>query len=115
MCLWRALVKFCVCPPFPFGVEGGMWDVIVLIPDDFLSIFYFALEHLRNQDLACERHILINNDGIFVPLISLRDDDIDIMNTTYNTAVADTASETCVAWKKHRQEMFSTSMMEGGI
>ena len=24
---------------FPFGIEGGMWDVIVLIPDHCLSIF----------------------------------------------------------------------------
>ena len=27
--------------PFPFGIEGGMWDVIVLIPDHCL-IIYFA-------------------------------------------------------------------------
>ena len=25
---------------FPFGIEGRMWDVIVLIPDYCLSIFY---------------------------------------------------------------------------
>ena len=31
-CLSWALVKFCVCPSFPFGIEGGMWDVGVLIP-----------------------------------------------------------------------------------
>ena len=24
---------------FPFGIEGGMWDVIVLIPDHCLSIY----------------------------------------------------------------------------
>ena len=28
-CLSWALVKFCACPSFPFGVEGLMWDVIV--------------------------------------------------------------------------------------
>ena len=39
-CLSRALVKFCVCPSFPFGIEGGMWDVIVLIPDHCLSIYF---------------------------------------------------------------------------
>ena len=33
------LVKFCVCPSFPFGIEGRMWDVIVLIPDHCLCIF----------------------------------------------------------------------------
>ena len=40
MCLLWALVKFCVCPSFPFGVESGMWGVIVLIPDHWLSIYF---------------------------------------------------------------------------
>ena len=39
-CLLWAFVKFCVCPSFPFGIEGGMWDVIVLIPDHCLSIYF---------------------------------------------------------------------------
>ena len=39
-CLSWVLVKFCVCPFFPFGIEGGVWDVIVLIPDYCLSIYY---------------------------------------------------------------------------
>ena len=38
-CLSWALVKFCVCPSFPFGNEGRIWDVIVLIPDQCLSIY----------------------------------------------------------------------------
>ena len=25
---------------FPFGIEGGIWDVIVLIPDHCLSIYF---------------------------------------------------------------------------
>ena len=33
-------IKFCVCPSFPSGIEGGMWDVIVLIPDHCLSIYF---------------------------------------------------------------------------
>ena len=24
-----AFVKFCVCPSFPVGIKGKMWDVIV--------------------------------------------------------------------------------------
>ena len=27
-----------VCLSFPFGLEGGMWDLIVLIPDHCLTI-----------------------------------------------------------------------------
>ena len=34
------MVKFCVCHSFPFGIEGGIWDVIVLIPDHCLSIYF---------------------------------------------------------------------------
>ena len=37
-CLWWAFVKFCVCPSFPSGIEGRMWDTIVLIPDHCFSI-----------------------------------------------------------------------------
>ena len=29
----------CVCASFPFGFEGDMWDLIVLIPDHCLSIY----------------------------------------------------------------------------
>ena len=32
-------VKFCVCPSFPIGIEGGLRDVIALIPDHCLSIY----------------------------------------------------------------------------
>ena len=39
MSLW-AMVKFCMCPSFPFGIEGGMWGAIVLIPDQCLSIYF---------------------------------------------------------------------------
>ena len=39
-CLSWALVKFCTCASFSFGIKGGMWDVIVLIPDHCLSIYF---------------------------------------------------------------------------
>ena len=32
-----------VCPSFPLGIEGGMLDVIVLIPDFCLSIYFLLL------------------------------------------------------------------------
>ena len=53
----------------------------------------FDLEKFRNPDVAGAFQATIG--GNFAPLINLRDDDIDIdsMNTTYNTAVTDTASE----------------------
>ena len=39
-CLSWAFVKFCVCP-LTFGIEGRMWDVVVLIPDHCLFLFTF--------------------------------------------------------------------------
>ena len=29
-----------MCPSFPFGIEGGVRDEIVLIPDHCLSIYF---------------------------------------------------------------------------
>ena len=29
-----------VCPSFPFAFKGGMWDLIVLIPDHCFSIYF---------------------------------------------------------------------------
>ena len=37
----------CVCPSFPFGIEGGMWDLIVLIPDHCLSIYFIVSVHVQ--------------------------------------------------------------------
>ena len=34
-----AFVNFCMCPSFPFGIEGRVWDVIVLISDHCFSIY----------------------------------------------------------------------------
>ena len=33
-------MNLCVCAPFPFGFESGMWDLIVLIPDLCFSIYF---------------------------------------------------------------------------
>ena len=33
------LSKCCRCPSFPFGIEGRMWDVMVLIADPCLSVY----------------------------------------------------------------------------
>ena len=33
-------IRFCVCPSFPFGIELGIWDVIILNPDHCLSVYF---------------------------------------------------------------------------
>ena len=39
-----------MCPSFPFGIEGGMWDVIVLIPGHCFSI-YFKVAYVNPANL----------------------------------------------------------------
>ena len=34
------VLSVCVYASFPFGFEGGMWDLIALIPDNCLSIYF---------------------------------------------------------------------------
>ena len=53
----------------------------------------FDLENLRDPDVACTFQATIC--GKFTPLTGLRDEnmDINIMITTYNTAMTDAASE----------------------
>ena len=45
LCVSFANVYQFARPYFPFGFEGGVWDLIVLIPDHCLSI-YFALSSI---------------------------------------------------------------------
>ena len=41
MCVFRERLSFfCVCSSFHFDFEGGTWDLIVLIPDHCLSIYF---------------------------------------------------------------------------
>ena len=47
------VVKFCVCPSLPFGIEGGMLDVIVLIPDHCLSIRLAAVVFVYLLHISC--------------------------------------------------------------
>ena len=45
---------------FPFGFEGRMWDLIVLVPDHCLT-FYFGLSifiHQYRGDLILPLHVL---------------------------------------------------------
>ena len=51
-------VCVCVCVIFPFGFESGMWDLVVLIPDHCLPI-YFSLKRVEVTDCTCVASILI--------------------------------------------------------
>ena len=39
-----SFVKDCqfVCASFPFGFQGGKWDLIVLTPDHCLSVYFLS-------------------------------------------------------------------------
>ena len=55
-CLSWALVKFCVCSSFPFGIECGMWDVIVLI---LIIASLFTLQKLKKAYMEWGKGIVI--------------------------------------------------------
>ena len=55
------VIKFCVCHSFPFGILGGMWDMIVLIPDHCLSIYF-------NFPILCNNNIPSSYATEFMPL-----------------------------------------------
>ena len=42
-----------MCVSFPFGIEAGVWDLTVLIPDHCLSVYFVELasrkHHLKFQ------------------------------------------------------------------
>ena len=46
--VYCARLYFCMCPPFPFHLGDGMWDLIVLIPDHFLFIYLMDFAMLKN-------------------------------------------------------------------
>ena len=50
-----------MCPSFPFGIEGGMWDAIVLIPDHYLSIYF--LQNINTAILCGCLRILFEFNG----------------------------------------------------
>ena len=39
MRIFRERLSFFVCVSFPFDFEGRMWDLIVVIPDQCLSVY----------------------------------------------------------------------------
>ena len=74
-----------MCPSFPFGIKGGIWDVIVLIPDHCLSI-YFGKTWIRKtyfvrcclihfnlsiplSDIVCKAYILYSFRPFIVWLV----------------------------------------------
>ena len=38
VCVLRGRLSICECASLPFGLGGGMWDLIVLVPDHCLSL-----------------------------------------------------------------------------
>ena len=46
---------------FPFGIEDGMWDVIVLIPDHCLSIYFESIP--VNNEFLCISHPGVDEAG----------------------------------------------------
>ena len=47
--LWWAFVKFCESSSLPFGIEVGMLDLTVLIPDHCLSIIFDTINRILHS------------------------------------------------------------------
>ena len=45
LCCFNCSAVLVVCVPFPFGVWGRMWNLIVLVPDHCL--FIYSAEFLK--------------------------------------------------------------------
>ena len=54
-----------VCASFPFGFEGGMCGLIVLIPDNFLSVYLGCVYLLYSSDAEVISVITSNVNGPF--------------------------------------------------
>ena len=52
-CVLSELLSICVCASFPLGFEGGMWELIVFIPDHCLS--FFTLKTLSSPDIPVKQ------------------------------------------------------------
>ena len=48
VCIWSGHLSSCECASFPFGFDGGMWDLIVLIYLLVIS-FLFTLNNVQNK------------------------------------------------------------------
>ena len=45
LCGYREILSICLCASFPFGIEGGMWDLIV--PDHCPSFYFLYVSRRR--------------------------------------------------------------------
>ena len=43
LCVLRGRLSICVCASVPFGFEGEMFALIVLVPDYCLSFFFMMM------------------------------------------------------------------------
>ena len=48
-CPSSKVISLCVCVSFPFGFEGGVLSLIVLIPDHCLSFYFTQREQVLKE------------------------------------------------------------------
>ena len=46
-----------LCSSFPFSFDGGLWNLIVLIPDHSLSIYFSCLSDLASSPCTFGVHL----------------------------------------------------------
>ena len=61
----RGRLSVCECASFPLGFEGGMWDLIALVPDHCRSL-YFQLFCINGSKVYAKREDLMMRCLIWV-------------------------------------------------
>ena len=54
----------CVCESLPFGFEGGMWNMNVLVPDHCLSFYFGIRTKAKRSELGSDSLCNIPVDSI---------------------------------------------------
>ena len=57
MRVFRERWSIFVCASFPFGFKGGMWNLIVLVPDKYHSLFSTYLFILNSITCSLVQHL----------------------------------------------------------
>ena len=72
MLVFREHLSICVCVSFPFGFEGGMCDLIVLLPDHRLSFYFTKIKITINIICTTNSNAVTVDSFVFSSISGLR-------------------------------------------
>ena len=57
LCVFRERLSICMCASFPSGFEDGMWDLIVLLSDNYLSFYLLCLTDISDDRFLNDKYL----------------------------------------------------------